>query len=219
MNIQQWWPTPVFMETAPFPKETLESLSKLVQWQWREGQTISHPLPSVPNQTFRPTHNFFAQDIPAEFIPAVTQLKSFIKPLYIEYLKRSYGVSGIADLKIDARCFGDLQTKGERTFPHYHHTCDHVFVMYLHCGENRPTSMAVDRKGDGELLLLDPRHFSTFPFWDKVKQVRTFEGLMLLHPASVWHETKTMNADGERTLVVVTLRTRSHNYTDAYCEI
>ncbi len=58
-----------------------------------------------------------------------------------------------------------------------------------------------------------------FPFWEKVHYIETFPGLVVLHPSRGWHETNPFNAQGDRVLLVVTLRVMSHNYSDLYCNL
>jgi hypothetical protein len=222
LEIQQWWPTPVMTGRIPLQEAMLEDLKKLVQWRelLHRHNPKAHSLPQVPGHNFRSTYNLFAEEQPPEFAPALQEFRGFVRSVYPEYLKQSYGVSGIDDASIEARCFGNVQTRGQRTMPHYHHTCDHVMALYLDCGSNRGEfADQKNRQGDGELLIQDPRHFSSFPFWDKYKTIQTFNGLMVLHPASLWHESNVMTADGERVLIVVTLKMASHNYTDTYCEL
>ena len=221
LKIYQWWPTPVHMGGSPFSEETMSALREAVIWGQKTRMEVppvfqQHPLPQVPSQTFRKSYNLFIEKLPTEFQKPIEEVKTFVRGLYIQYLKEAYGIDGIDDLQISARCFGDVHVRGERTSPHYHHTCDHVFVLYLDCGENRENK---NKGGDGELVLQDPRLFSTFPFWDKVKTIDTRKGVCLLHPAYLWHESNAMNADGTRVVMVITLKTESHNYTDLYSKI
>ena len=96
-----------------------------------------------------------------------------------------------------------------------------MLCLYLDCGNDRiPPEDRDWTVGDGELLLQDPRPMAGFPFWEKVRYIETFPGLVVLHPSRVWHETNPFNApSGQRTLLVVTLRVASHNYTELYTRL
>jgi hypothetical protein len=58
-----------------------------------------------------------------------------------------------------------------------------------------------------------------FPFWEKLRHIETYPGLVVIHPSRVWHESNPFNAQGTRTLLVVTLRVASHNYCELYCNL
>ena len=208
--------------SSPFTNVFLQNLKALVLWRekLRDHKPHPHPLPVLPQQKMRTSYNLFAEEVPQNHSQELNQLKQFIRETYGIYLSRAYNVSGLESARVNARCFGNVQRRGQRTYPHYHHTCDHVFVLYLDCGYNRgEAASVVNRSGDGELLLQDPRHFSSFPFWEKIRQVNTYPGLMLLHPAFLWHETNTMFADGERVVLIVTLKMMSHNYSEIYTSL
>ena len=50
------------------------------------------------------------------------------------YLTNAYSITDADQLNIEARAFGNLQTYGSRTYPHYHHGFDGVLIHYLTIG-------------------------------------------------------------------------------------
>lgn len=222
MNIQKLWPTPILVDRCPLPEPCMEKLKELVVWREgiRKENPVKHPLPVLEGMSLRPSYNLFTESIPEQYTGYLALFKSYVKTCYLSYLQESYKVGGLEDAKIVTRCFGSVLLPGQRTKPHYHHTCDHVFVLYLDCGYNRQEKYSLENhRGDGELLMMDPRFFSSFPFWEKTHLIETTPGLMVLHPASVWHETNVMSAEGKRAVIVVTFRFESHNYKDLYCPL
>ncbi len=218
--IEYLWPTPVLREVAPLAQAELIALAdfaKAARSLFSAGAS-SCPLPAVDIAL---THQFNAMDEPYASLapqPLFYRLQRYIDDTYRRYLSEALGVRNAADIDFVARILPVVfQEQGRRTLPHYHHTCDHVLCVYLETGDGRQAFSARDRSvGDGELILCDPRPMASFPFWEKTRFIDPFPGLVVLHPAPIWHETNPFNSAGCRTLLAVTLRVTSHNYTELY---
>jgi hypothetical protein len=177
----------------------------------------SYPLPEV-GCALRPQFNLFSTVEEDGAPPVWFEFRRWVDKTYRDYLTETTGMKNASDLKIVARAIpGHFKQREKRTPPHYHHTCDHVMITYLDCGENRtPYELRDWTIGDGELILQDPRPMGGFPFWDKVKYIDTNPGLVVIHPSRLWHETNGFHSDGDRVLIAVTMRVESHNYFDIY---
>jgi hypothetical protein len=70
------------------------------------------------------------------------------------YVANSFNIENADDLDIECRAFGNMQTNGRRTFPHYHHAFDGVLITYLTLGGEFTLTSDVD--GDDDLQLVAP---------------------------------------------------------------
>lgn len=219
--IDYLWPTPVLYDSAPWSEAEIEELRQFTVDRFHAHKTCPpvHGLPDVDVKLrvqlnlFHEHHELHAPDVWIRF-------KQWVDGVYRKYLLEAHGVRNVHDLQVQARCIPVRYLPGMRAQPHYHHTCDHVLCLYLDCGRGRsPPDQRDWTVGDGELILQDPRPMAGFPFWEKLRYIETFPGLVVLHPSRVWHETNPFNAQGERTLLVVTLRVMSHNYCDLYTDL
>lgn len=220
--VEMLWPTPVFYEQAPFNPEELKKLAEYARSE-REIFT-NNPRPCTLPDVDTPLKYQFnlLQNESNERAPQAewSKFKKYIDTVYRGYLENVYGVRNAKDIRYVCRVLPVHYTTGQRTQPHYHHTCDHVLCLYLEVGENRTPTNERDRlRGDGELILCDPRAMASFPFWEKTRTYDPSPGFCLMHPSQVWHETNTFNSEGDRTLFAVTFKVISHNYTDLYEEL
>ena len=214
--IEYLWPTPVLRTRLSVSKDDMEFLREF-SLRYASETPDAHTLPVIEGQTLKYQRNFFTRssNTPNE-IAVLERFKSAVMKEYLAYIQEVYKVENATDLKVMIRAIPVIQTPGQRTMPHYHHTCDHVCCFYLDTGD-APESTD-PRIGNGELITCDPRPMRTFPFWEKTHWISTYPGLFVLHPAGIWHETNTFSGSGTRVLIATTLRIESHNYTDLYCE-
>ena len=70
------------------------------------------------------------------------------------YVANSYNVKNADQLDIECRGFGNMQTTGRRTFPHYHHAFDGVMITYLTLGGE--FALTSDVEGNDDLQLVAP---------------------------------------------------------------
>lgn len=221
MRLQQLWTTPVLSGQLDLNREDMERL-KVVGLRAAKAHKQNpkrHSMPDIPGEGFIFHQNILMRDDLTEDEQQILgKLKTEIKLAYLAYLKAAYNVQNAAEFKIKVRVIPVTMDHGERTLPHYHHTCDHVACLYVDCGNGRP-NVTNGKIGDGELILQDPRPMAGFPFWEKFERYSTFPGLFLIQPSRVWHETNSYQGQGTRLMYAITLRIESHNYTDLYCEL
>ena len=221
--ITNLWPTPVFNDVAPFSPEEIDRLAVFAKNEriLFNADPIPHPVATfLPSQKLILNYQFSLLENDRELRAPKYEwekFKQYVDSCYRRYLAESYGLENTADIKYVCRVIPVYQQPGERTLPHYHHTCDHVMCVYLKTGENKaPLNSREYNRGDGELILCDPRAMASFPFWEKIKKYDPYPGFCVIHPSQIWHETNTHHSDGDRILLVVTLRVESHNYKDLY---
>lgn len=64
----------------------------------------------------------------------VTEFRNIASEIIRYYCANAWGMRNADQADIQARCFGNMQHEGRRTYPHYHHSFDGVMVHYLTCG-------------------------------------------------------------------------------------
>jgi len=140
------------------------------------------------------------------------------------YIRKGWGIQQADDLKLEGRCFGNVQEPGARTYPHYHQDVSGVLVNYLAMGdESIPYEEQIykdmdksSRHGNHQILFQDPRPAIGYPYWEKIYAVTPRVGLSILHPNYVWHETNTWRGEGTRVSIVVNFRIISHGYNELH---
>ena len=83
------------------------------------------------------------------------------------YVANSWSIPDVADIKIKAKCFGNIQSWGQRTYPHYHHGYDGVLITYLTVGEEFTVDVDCMEENNWEDFLIsvpEPQ-----PFYEKKK--------------------------------------------------
>jgi hypothetical protein len=70
------------------------------------------------------------------------------------FVAKAYNIENADQLDIDCRGFGNMQTTGRRTFPHYHHAFDGVMITYLTLGGE--FTLTSDVGGEDDLQLVAP---------------------------------------------------------------
>lgn len=218
--IEHLWSTPVLRENAPFSTEQIAELAKYAKSESNlfKESPIPHSIADV-NVSNRYQFNLLkAPHASRAPEPVWSLLKKYVDKTYRDFIRDVHGVGNADEIRYVARFLPvHYETINRRTMPHYHHTCDHVMCIYLETGNKRvPASERDPKYGDGELILCDPRPMGSFPFWEKTKIIDPYPGLCVMHPSRVWHETNPFTSQGDRTLLAITLRIESHNYTDLY---
>ena len=112
-EITNHWTTPI----AEMEIEIGEQLRKqLIQVIANDGSNIFVYLENDPNAN------------------AIREFEKISNKLIRDYITQGYNVPDTENLNIEARSFGNLQSHGARTYPHYHHGFDGVLIYYLTAG-------------------------------------------------------------------------------------
>ena len=149
---------------------------------------------------------------------ALTELKETNPDFYGMANAKGWGVRQADELKLEGRCFGNVQVPGARTYPHYHQDVNGVLEHYLTVGNN---DLDVDiekspRHARHSILFQDPRPGISYPYWEKLAAYYPRVGLTIIHPNYVWHETNPWLGEGKRVCIVVNFRIVSHGYNELH---
>lgn len=74
----------------------------------------------------------------------IGQYKELIGELIRYYIANCWYVKGVDKMKIEAKTFGNVQSWGRRTYPHYHHGFDGVIITYLTVGDEFVVDVTTD---------------------------------------------------------------------------
>jgi hypothetical protein len=87
-------------------------------------------------------------------------------------------------------------------------------IHYLDVGIGRdPEAGKTKRHGTHALLLLDPRGAPNFPWYEKIESIIPRQGLTVLHPGYLWHETNPWReTEGVRVAIVVNFQIAKPGY-------
>jgi hypothetical protein len=170
-------------------------------------------------------YNLFAEKDMEEFPEAKDSILEFEQiscQMIRYYIRKGWGVQQADDMKIEGRCFGNVQEPGARTHPHYHQDISGVLVHYLRVGDEdvsltdqiRVNEELSPRHGQHTVMFQDPRPAIGYPYWEKNHCVTPQIGLTIIHPNYVWHETNPWLGKGTRVCIVVNFRIVSHGYNE-----
>ena len=60
--------------------------------------------------------------------PLIAEFRGIASEAIRFYCAKAWGVRNADEIDLQARCFGNMQNSGRRTYPHYHHSFDAVFI-------------------------------------------------------------------------------------------
>ncbi len=103
------------------------------------------------------------------------------------YVAKAYNVENADQLDIECRGFGNMQTTGRRTFPHYHHAFDGVMITYLTLGGEFTLTSDVEGDDDLEKINVQEKYgtVANYADFDLKKEDMPYEtngSLLLLDP-------------------------------------
>ena len=153
MKITQNWTTPIGELDIKLPEEMRLGLIRFVASRGYCTTMGTHKKTQTP-EFERNHYNLFdygKDDPEGEHISSFEKISSEIIRYY---LANSYDLSSADDLRIEARGFGNMQTYGRRTYPHYHHGFDGVFIHYLTVGDEFQIKEFSDNPSDTELAMI-----------------------------------------------------------------
>ena len=221
MELRNLWPTPVASEHIALPDAMREELIAVLIRKEAEVKSQASLEADPDFQRFMTSKKFYASTHYNLFAeagehPEQAAILAFEQLACVkvrQYLAAAYGIAHDQGVELAGRCFGNVQQPGARTFPHYHQSCDLVLVHYLDVGDGRdPDSTLSARHGTHALLLLDPRGTPNYPWWEKVDSITPRQGLTLIHPAYLWHETNVWRGTATRVCIVVNFQVVKPGY-------
>ena len=212
VTIQQKWATPFLESEITLPQKIREDLIKVLEIKETALAELKESEPEFYGMAeakgFYATTHYNLFDNPAEHAFAeqsILYYEQIACQLIRYYIRKGWGVQQADDLRIEGRCFGNVQQPGARTYPHYHQDTNGVLVHYLTVGDGNLMEGTYDspRHGSHKVLFIDPRPAINYPYWEKVHAVSPRVGLTLIHPNYLWLETNPWLRKGIRVCIVV----------------
>ena len=228
-KVEQKFATPIMEGITEIPQKMREDLIKVLQLKEQKADDIREKDPDfysiATSKGFYATTHYNLFDSVDEFPFAkesILGFESIACQLIRYYIRKGWGVQQADEVKLEGRCFGNIQDTGARTYPHYHQDQNGVLVHYLALGdENVALKDRVmkdmeksPRHSSHQVIFLDPRPAISYPYWEKVHTVTPQVGMTIIHPSSLWHETNTWLGEGLRACIVVNFRIVSHGYNE-----
>lgn len=226
MGIRQLWPTPLMEEHVALPEDMRQALINVLVRKEEDRHKIAETAPDFhqfmkSKKFYASTHyNLFDEADQHPERDAILAFERVACKLFRRYLRDGLNIEQADEVKLAGRAFGNVQEPGARTFPHYHQTVDGVMVHYLAVGDGSdPEAGKTHRHGSHALLCLDPRGAINYPYWEKLESISPYQGLTVIHPGYLWHETNTWRGDGTRVVMVVNFQVVSHGYVELHREM
>lgn len=221
MEIKHLWSTPVMQEFTPLPERVRQDLISVLKRRETAREEVSEKSPGFhafmksKNAYAVTPYNLFAEaDQHPDERDSIIEFERFACRMFRGFLKNAWNVEQADEVKLVGRCFGNIQHTGARTYPHYHQAMDGVLIHYLSLDQDDPNLGDSARHGSHALLLLDPRGTPNYPYWEKVVPIDPYQGLTVIHPANVWHETNVYRGSSTRVAIVVNFQVASHCYVE-----
>ena len=130
MKIKQTWASPIAELSLNLPDDIRMALIKFVASSGYGTTMGTHEKTQTP-EFEELQYNLFNW---SDENPLIAEFEVIASEMIRYYIANAYDIRNANDLDIEARCFGNMQKKGRRTYPHYHHSFDFVMIHYLSCG-------------------------------------------------------------------------------------
>ena len=234
-KIDQKWATPFMEMDSVLPEKVRRDLCKVLEAKELSMEDIKTKEPEFHSMAkakgfYATTHYNLFDDKDMDEFPnekeSILQYEQIACQQIRYYIRYGWGIQQADDMKIEGRCFGNVQQDSEvggaRTYPHYHQDINGVLVTYLKLGDKdikiedqilRGQEQS-PRNGTHQVLFQDPRPAISYPYWEKVYSVSPRLGLTIIHPNYLWHETNPWLGTGTRICIVVNFRIISHGYNE-----
>ena len=230
-KIEQRFSTPIMESDTNIPQKMREDLCKVLVEKEEAMSALKQKSPDFYSLAeskgfYATTHyNLFSENELEKFPDereSILAYKDIAMQQILYYIRKGWGIQQADDMKIEGRCFGNVQEHGGRTYPHYHQDMNGVLVSYLRVGDediDHKEQIYADygktsRHSTHQLLFQDPRPSINYPFWEKVISKTPTVGKTIIHPSYLWHETTPWLGKGTRICIVVNFRIMSHGYNE-----
>jgi len=222
-KIEQKFATPFLESDTELPSKIRQDLIQVLEKKETALSALKESDPEFYGMAeakgFYATTHYNLFENPSEYPFAEQSILEFEQiacQMIRYYIRKGWGVRQASELRLEGRCFGNVQIPGARTYPHYHQSVDGVLVHYLSIGDGdfMKGAETSPRHGTHKVLFMDPRPAINYPYWEKVHAVTPRVGLTLIHPNYLWHETNPWLGQGTRVCIVVNFRVMSHGYNE-----
>lgn len=229
--IEQKFTTPIMESDTNIPQKMREDLCKVLvekETAMSHLKTQSPDFYSIAESKgfYATTHYNLFSETELEKFPnereSILGYKDIAMQQILYYIRKGWGIQQADDMKIEGRCFGNVQETGGRTYPHYHQDMNGVLISYLRVGDEDIDHKEQINTGYGNtprhsphlVLFQDPRPSINYPYWEKVISKVPTVGKTIIHPSYLWHETTPWLGKGTRICIVVNFRIMSHGYNE-----
>ena len=140
MQLRHLWPTPIAQDMLVLPEDMRIGLINVLLRKEADREKIRDTSPDfhrfmTSKKFYASTHyNLFAEAGDHPERDAILAFQNMALGLLRNYLKDAYQIPEEQTVEVSGRCFGNVQSSGARTFPHYHQACDVVMIHYLDVG-------------------------------------------------------------------------------------
>ena len=150
MTIKPYWTTPIAELDLNIPEDMRVALIKFVASSGYGTTMGTHD--GVSTQTFEQNqYNMFSV---SKENPIMAEFEGICSEMMRYYIARSHNIENADQVELEARAFGNMQTKGRRTYPHYHHAFDFVMILYLTVGSE--FKLINIGQNDEEVVMIPP---------------------------------------------------------------
>ena len=133
MKITPQWTTPIGELELNLPEEMRISLIKFIASRGYCTTMGTHKKTQTPE--FEANHyNMFEYSEDDQTAEHIRGFEKITSEMIRYYIANAWDITNADSLKLEARGFGNMQTHGRRTYPHYHHGFDGVMITYLTVG-------------------------------------------------------------------------------------
>ena len=133
MKITPQWTTPIGEIQLNLPEEMRIGLIKFIASRGYHTTMATHSKTQTPE--FEKNHyNIFEYEEENEYSNHIREFERISSEMIRYYIANAWEITHAESLKLEARGFGNMQTYGRRTYPHYHHGFDGVTITYLTVG-------------------------------------------------------------------------------------
>tara|TARA_B110001454_G_scaffold148183_1_gene137583 strand:+ start:517 stop:1278 length:762 start_codon:yes stop_codon:yes gene_type:complete len=238
-SIVDEWTTKIGKVKITLPEETRKGLIKFIV-----QKAYSVKSDSQDQYTDKHFYNMFESSNENDYI---AEYEKYTNELVRYYIANAWNVQDVENMSIKSKAFGSVLTYGQRTYPHYHHGYDGVFIHYLTLGNEftinghsikeiegepdhgleftpdkdirAPTTHPKIFEQQGNLLLQDPRPSISYPYNRKAIAIVPEVGLSVFHPGYVWHESNPFTNGGIRVAINVKYKIIKKGSQDTYLKL
>jgi len=125
-SIVDEWTTKIGKVKINLPDETRKGLIKFIVRKAYSGGYLSEE-----EYTDKHYYNMFESSEEDHYI---AEYEKYTNELVRYYIANAWNVQDVENMSIKSKAFGSVLTYGQRTYPHYHHGYDGVFIHYLTLG-------------------------------------------------------------------------------------
>lgn len=165
-TIKHCWTTPIGEINLTLPEDMRLALIEFIAARGYCTTMGTHKRTQTPD--FEQNHyNLFDYSDSNEHIK---QFEDYSSELIRYYIANSYNIGNVDTFDIDARAFGNMQTAGRRTYPHYHHGFDGVMILYLTVGEEFVLTSDLEGTDDTQMVVSPGSKICRLPSLEKIQE-------------------------------------------------